>query len=117
MHQERMQIARAVADHLLATEEAIDQAIAAAAGLVGFMPIARRDARLSTSVGQPAIEQVIASLETLSIARRQMIEAHRALSESAAQARVPATNFGGFVDKSAASARLNLEVVSERKAG
>lgn len=117
MHQERMKIARTIADHLFATEEAIDQAIACAAGLVGYMPVARRDAKLSASIGQPAIEQVIASLETLSAARRQMIEAHKALAETSGQARIPVTNFGGFVDKSSPSGSIGLQVVGDRNAG
>ncbi len=111
MHLERMQIARNVAEHLFATEEAIDQAIARAASLIGYMPVARSEARLSASVGQPAIEKIIASLETLSAARRQMIEAHKALVDASGQARVPAVNFGGFVDKSLATGKLDLALV------
>ena len=96
---DRTEIARTMASHLIATEEAIDTAIACAAGLAGYMPAARKGARVSAAVGQPAFEQVIATMAMLGEARRRIVEAHQSLAESGRQARIPVHNFGGFVDK------------------
>lgn len=112
----KIEIARNVATHLLATEEAIDTAIACAAGLVGYMPIARQETRVSAAVGQPAFEQVIATMSMLGEARRRIVEAHQSLAESGRQARVPEQNFGGFVDKPCHHARTGLSVVAEGQA-
>lgn len=106
---ERLEIARNVAEQLLAAETAIDAALACAAGLVGTMPVARQQARLSAAVGQPAIEHVVASISMLSEARRFMVEAHKELADCRFQARIPPTNFGGFIDKTPPqAARLNV---------
>jgi hypothetical protein len=112
----RVEIARTVANHLFATEEAIDSAIACAAGLIGYMPVARQGAHVSASVGQPAFEQVIATMSMLGEARRRIVEAHQSLAEGGRQARVPATNFGGFVDKPCHHAQAGLQVVADSRA-
>lgn len=111
---ERIEIARTVATHLFATEEAIDAAIACAAGLAGFMPVARQRVNVSAAVGQPALEQVIATMSTLGEARRQIVEAHQSLLESSVQARIPAHNFGGFIQKSALPASNGLHMVLDK---
>ena len=112
---DRIEIARNMAAHLIATEEAIDTAIACAAGLVGYMPAARKDARVSASVGQSAFEHVISTMSMLGEARRRIVEAHHALAESSREARIPVHNFGGFVDKPGYHARGGLEVVAKNK--
>ena len=114
---DKIEIARTVATHLFATEEAIDAAIACAAGLAGYMPTARQQARVSAAVGQPAFEQVIATMSLLGEARRSIVEAHRSLAESGVQARVPARNFGGFIEKPSHQASGNLHVVAQSRAG
>jgi L-serine deaminase len=96
---DKLQIAQTVATHLFATEDAIDAAIKEAAGLAGYLPVARAEVGVSAAVGQPAIEQVIATMLKLSEARRSIVEAHQSLAESGKQGRVPVRNFGGFVDK------------------
>ena len=113
---DRTEIARNMASHLIATEEAIDTAIACAAGLVGYMPSARKDARVSAAVGQPAIEQAIATMAMLGEARRRIVEAHQSLAESSKQARIPAQNFGGFVDKPSHHAMGGPQIVAESRA-
>lgn len=113
---DKTEIARTMATHLLATEEAIDAAIACAAGLVGYMPVARKEARVSASVGQPAVEQAIASMAMLSEARRRIVEAHASLADSSRQARIPAQNFGGFVDKPAYHTAVGPQIVPTVKA-
>jgi hypothetical protein len=113
----RIDIARNVAGHLFATEEAIDTAIASAAGLVGYMPTARQQARVSAEVGQEAFEQIIATMSTLGEARRKIVAAHQLLAESSAQARIPVQNFGGFVNKPSHQVRAGLQVVATRQTG
>ena len=114
---DKLDIARKVSAHLFATEEAIDAAISCAAGLAGYMPIARQEARVSAAVGQPAFEQVIATMSMLGEARRNIVEAHQSLAESGVQARMPARNFGGFIEKPSHHASGTLQVVAERQAG
>lgn len=111
-----LEVARTMASHLFATEEAIDAAIARAANLVGYMPLARQEARVSAAVGQDAFEKAIATMSMLGEARARIVEAHQALAESGTQARIPARNFGGFVDKPCHRAEAGLRVVAERKA-
>ena len=113
---DRMEVARNMASHLMATEEAIDAAIACAAGLAGFMPVARQSVGVSAAVGQPAIEQVIATMTMLGEARRRIVEAHQSLAVSGQQARVPIRNFGGFVDKPGNHAQLGPQIVAESRA-
>ena len=113
---DRIEIARNMASHLIATEEAIDTAIACAAGLVGYMPSARKDACVSAAVGQPAFEQVIATMSMLGEARRRIVEAHQSLAESGRQARVPIQNFGGFVDKPGNHAHAGPRIVADSQA-
>ena len=113
---DKVEIARTVATHLFATEEAIDTAIACAAGLIGYMPVARQGAKVSASVGQPAFEQVIATISMLGEARRRIVEAHQSLADCGKQARMPERNFGGFVDKPMHHAQTGLQIVAERRA-
>lgn len=113
---DKIEIARNVATHLLATEEAIDAAIACAAGLVGYMPIARQETHVSAAVGQPAFEQAIATMTMLGEARRRIVETHQSLAESGRQARIPERNFGGFVDKPRYHAQSGLTIVAEGRA-
>lgn len=113
---DKIEIARNVATRLLATEEAIDAAIACAAELVGYMPAARQGTQVSASVGQPAFEQVIATMSMLAEARGRIVEAHESLAVSGLQARIPVRNFGGFVDKPRNNALAGLKVVGESAA-
>lgn len=113
---DKMEVARTVATHLLATEEAIDAAISSAAGLVGYMPVARQQARVSAAVGQDAFEQVLAAMSVLGEARRRIVEAHQSLAESGRRARIPERNFGGFVDKPCHHAQGGLTIVAEKQA-
>lgn len=113
---ETLEVARTVASHLFATEEAIDAAIARVAGLVGYMPIARQEARVSAAIGQDALVKVIATMAMLGEARARIVEAHQALAESGVRARVPARNFGGFVDKPCHRAQVELRAVADRHA-
>lgn len=92
-------VARQVAQRLLAAEEAIDNALREAAQLAHYMPIARQEVGVSVEVGQEAIEEAIATLSSLSEARRKIMLTHRALAETQASAGLRERNYGGFVDK------------------
>jgi hypothetical protein len=113
---DRIEVARNVATRLLATEAAIDAAIATAAELVGYLPIARQEVHVSAAVGQPALEQAIATLKILAEARQRIVETHQSLADSARQARIPERNFGGFVDKPRYHAQAELKIVSDENA-
>ncbi|MFN3592503.1 MAG: hypothetical protein ACK4TG_09985 [Thermaurantiacus sp.] len=93
------QIARKMADRLLATEDAIDAAFREAADLASFMPVARQEARVSVGLGQDAIEQIIATMAMLGEARRNIGKTHAALSVVQRRIGLPETNFGGLIDK------------------
>jgi hypothetical protein len=99
MPRHRREVASKVAEHLFATETAIDAALAQAAAFVGFMPAARQDAQLSAVVGQPALDHAISAIAALNEARRQMVSAHHALAEVQGQIGLGAVNFGGLIDK------------------
>lgn len=113
---DRIEVARNVATRLLATEAAIDAAIASAAELVGYLPIARQEVQVSAAVGQPALAQAIATLTILAEARQRIVETHQSLAESGRQARIPERNFGGFVDKPRYHAQAGLKIVAEENA-
>lgn len=108
------QIAQDVAERLLAAEEAIDEALNKTANLVGFIPIARREARVSCEVGQDAIEHIVRTISMLSEARKSIVESHGALDRTHTAARLAPRNYGGFVDKPA-SASATLTVVGRSR--
>jgi hypothetical protein len=112
MRQQNIQVAISVAEKLLAAEEAIDDALNKAADLAGFMPLARRQAHVSCSVGQDAIERVLHSMLRLSEARQSMIETHAALAKTQHAARLAPRNYGGFIDK---PERAALEAVPDNR--
>jgi hypothetical protein len=99
MSKTHLELARQVADRLLATEDAIDAAFREAADLASFMPVARNEARVSVGLGQDAIEQIVATLAMLGEARRNIGKTHAALSVVQRRIGLPETNFGGLIDK------------------
>jgi hypothetical protein len=113
---DRIEVARNVAARLLATEAAIDAAIASAADLVGYLPIARPEEHVSAAAGQPGLEQAIATLTILAEARQRIVETHQSLAESGRQALIPERNFGGFVDKPRYHTQAALKIVADENA-
>jgi hypothetical protein len=99
MSDTNFQLARKIADRLLATEDAIDAAFREAADLASFMPVARQEARVSVGLGQDAIEQIVATMAMLGEARRNIGKTHAALSVVQRRIGLPETNFGGLIDK------------------
>ena len=99
MRKERLKVATEVADQLFEAEKAIDAALASTARLAGAIPAMRADARLSALIGQGAIESAIRSISALGEARREIVEAHKALSIAQKQIGLRTTSFGDFGDK------------------
>ncbi|WP_448582990.1 hypothetical protein [Thermaurantiacus sp.] len=95
----RREVAARVAESLYETEQALDAALTKASGLLGLMPIARQDARLSACTGQDAIDHAAAAIARLSEARRELVEAHKALSEVQKSIGLAEVAFGSFIDK------------------
>lgn len=115
MTDNRLDIARQVADQLFAAETAIDMALAKTAALAGLMPSVREDIRLSALVGQGAIERAIETMSALGEARRKIVETHKQLSITQKQIGLGPVNLGGWVDKPE-QARVGLVAVSAEAA-
>jgi hypothetical protein len=77
----RLNAAKEVNDRLHALEAAIDEAIARAAEFAASMPQARQRAKISAIVGQDAITKAGETLNTLIIARAQIVDAHEKLAD------------------------------------
>lgn len=82
MLKQRRDAAENVAKRLFAAEQAIDDAIYKVSDLVGYMPIARTNAKLSAVVGQDAIVQAAETLSALVAARGHLVTTHNHLAET-----------------------------------
>jgi len=78
----RRDAAQQLANRLFATERAIDEAISKMADLTGYMPTARKNAKLSAVVGQDAMDQAGQTLTALIEARGQIVETHHRLADT-----------------------------------
>lgn len=94
MLKDRRAAAENVAERLFATEQAIDDAITKMADLIGYLPIARANARLSAVVGQDAISQAAESLNAMVEARRSLVATHNRLAETRDQIGLQALAMG-----------------------
>ena len=72
----RVEAARAGAQKLMQTEEAIDIALKQTAELVGLLPSLRLDTRLSAVLGQDAFDDLGETLTHILTARRTIVRAH-----------------------------------------
>jgi hypothetical protein len=79
MPKTRDRAAARVAEQLIPTEFAIDDAITNLATLANVMTTARRDAQLSVSQGQGALARVTNALKLISDARGEIAIAHNEL--------------------------------------
>lgn len=77
----KMEVARQVADKLYHTEEAIDSAVAQASEFMVELIGARRELRLSATVGTDVPAKVSEAIAALAEARRAVAEAHSALND------------------------------------
>ncbi|MCS6986346.1 MAG: hypothetical protein NZM40_02760 [Sphingomonadaceae bacterium] len=117
MTRHRREIAQQLATGLFDAEIAIDQALAKAAALMSTMPTARLDARVSATVGQPAVDHVAAAIAALSAARAEMVKAHHAFADLQAQFGLGAVNFGaGFIKPEYPKENRALHVVEAPRA-
>ena len=82
MLEQRRNAAESVTKRLLATEQAVDEAISKMADLAGYMPIARSNANLSAIIGQDAISQAAETLSALIGARGRLVATHHRLAET-----------------------------------
>ncbi len=80
MRKQRLDAASHIAAELLATETAIDAALAQVGRLATALPTARGAAGLSAVVGQDAMERAGQTLAALLQARRGIVETHHELS-------------------------------------
>lgn len=99
MLKQRRQFADQVAASLFDAETAIDMAIAKTAGLTGLMPSLRADAGLSALIGQDAVERSSDAVAALTVARRAIVEAHKALGEAQTQIGLGAVAYGAEGEK------------------
>lgn len=105
MSDEKIFIARKVANQLFALENTVEQALASAAGFVAGLPEARTQAKLSAVVGQDVFDSAIAMIASLNEARRHMVEMHMRLDETKDQLGLRQVAFGGLMDKPLSSRR------------
>lgn len=79
---EKVFVVKRVAGKLHGTEAAIDAAMVQAAELMADMVQARKDLRVSATVGSVATDKIMAALAALSEARTAMVDAHSELDET-----------------------------------
>ena len=95
---ERALVAQQVANKLLATENAIDQAIADAALLVGELVKARQELGVSAVFGDESMSKATAALAALGQARTAVVAAHHDLNDAKLRVGIR-TKMAGFGDK------------------
>ena len=76
---DRNDAAARVAEALISTEQALDEAFGRIAGLLGAVTQARQDAQWSILVGQDAVNEIAAALPEMTVVRDRLITAHRRL--------------------------------------
>ena len=99
MHHTRQAIARTIAEPLLATERAIDEALAQAGTMAAAMAHGRTAAKLPAVMGQDVFESVGAAMQALFEARRQIVAAHNGLDQTREYLRLPVVAFGDEAPK------------------
>ena len=76
---ERNEAAARVAEALISTERALDDAFGRMAGLLGTVTQTRQEANWSILVGQDAVNELAAALPEMTAVRDRIIAAHRRL--------------------------------------
>ncbi len=77
----RSQMVEAGADHLFATEDAVDRALGEAGELLSTLTRLRVTGNLSATFGQKAVDAIVSGAAALSSARGHFVEAHGHLDE------------------------------------
>ncbi len=78
---EKIFVAQRVGSKLIATENAIDNAMIEAAGLMADMLQARKDLNLSVISGDKAHSKLVQAMALMAEARTAMVDAHNELGE------------------------------------
>lgn len=78
---EKVFVAQRVGSKLVSTENALDQAMIEAAGLMADMLQARKDLNLSVVSGDKAHAKVVQAMALMAEARSAMVDAHNELGE------------------------------------
>lgn len=99
MSEERIFIAKSLANKLWALEDAIDKAITGAAGFAANLPEARTQMRMSAVVGQDVFDSAIATIAALNDARRHAVEMHNRMEATRVQMGMRPVAFGSACDK------------------
>ncbi len=76
---DRNEAATRVAEALISTEQALDDAFGQMAALLGVVTRTRQDANWSIIVGQDAVNELAAALPEMTVVRDRVIAAHRRL--------------------------------------
>ncbi len=96
---DRNEAATRVAEALISTERALDDAFGRMAGLLGTVTQTRQDANWSILVGQDAVNEIAAALPEMTAVRDRLIAAHRRLDRWQQRMGVEAVVMGGGQDK------------------
>ncbi|RYY05212.1 MAG: hypothetical protein EON55_27970 [Alphaproteobacteria bacterium] len=99
MHHTRQAIARTIAEPLIATERAIDEALAQASMMAAAMANGRKEAKVPAMLGQEVFESLGSAMQALFEARRQIVAAHVGLDETRQHLRLPAVSYGDEAPK------------------
>ena len=92
---DRNEAATRIADSLISTERALDDAFGRLAQLLGTVTQTRQDAEWSILVGQDAVNEIAAALPEMTAVRDRLIAAHRRLDRWQKRMGVEATMQGG----------------------
>ena len=92
---DRNEAATRVAEALISTEQALDDAFGRMASLLGAVTQARQDANWSILVGQDAVNEIAAALPEMTVVRDRIITAHRRLDRWQKRMGVEAVMVGG----------------------
>jgi hypothetical protein len=111
MLRKRVAIAQDIVKHLADAERTNDLAIVATARLAASMLEARLELNVAAMVGQDAFEAVASTFERQSASRRQLVEAHNALSEAKRFVGLGEVAIGGGGDKQVPSFQGALRAV------
>ena len=106
MSKRKQDAAQIVADHLIATEIGIDDALTLIASLSASMPKARQSAVLAAEVGQEAIEFASEAMQHLVRARASIVQTHQKLAEVRDDIGLSTVNFGNLYGKPMNTHRL-----------
>lgn len=93
---ERIFIAKKVANDLFAVEAAIEAALASTASFAAALPEARMRAKLSATVGQEVFDSLVAAVASLNDARRHIVQTHKGLDAVKGSLGMRAVAFGSL---------------------